>query len=289
VGIPTAGSGTRTPRRRGPASQPRGSAPRNGSSRRAREQIGTSRSCGTTPLPRRPPSGRALVPAAPQRPSEPGRLYVMESAEDDGRVLLDPNERPAPTGRDRTATQRHTRADARAGLAPGRRSSSAPRQQRDARLASPPSTGFGSGMPNLAVASLPLRGGLRSPGLRRGWLRPLCLNRCREQRRANWCDLNLLIRRARRFRASRGKALSTCWRCRRSASPRGTLLRKGACHPVLSTVFTKRVATHVDHLRWFTVESFGGPVRSEELSRPRGPRPRTTRRATVDGQTRARP
>ncbi len=29
--------------------------------------------------------------------------------------------------------------------------------------------------------------------------------------------------------------------------------------PVLSTVFTERVPTHVDHLTWFTAESFGGP------------------------------
>jgi hemoglobin len=31
--------------------------------------------------------------------------------------------------------------------------------------------------------------------------------------------------------------------------------------PVLSEVFTERVATHVDHLTWFTAESFGGPDR----------------------------
>jgi hemoglobin len=31
--------------------------------------------------------------------------------------------------------------------------------------------------------------------------------------------------------------------------------------PVLSVVFTERVATHVDHLTWFTAESFGGPDR----------------------------
>jgi hemoglobin len=31
--------------------------------------------------------------------------------------------------------------------------------------------------------------------------------------------------------------------------------------PVLKDVFTRRVATHVDHLTWFTAESFGGPAR----------------------------
>lgn len=31
--------------------------------------------------------------------------------------------------------------------------------------------------------------------------------------------------------------------------------------PVLSTLFTERVPTHVDHLTWFTAESFGGPDR----------------------------
>jgi hemoglobin len=31
--------------------------------------------------------------------------------------------------------------------------------------------------------------------------------------------------------------------------------------PVLKTLFTKRVPTHVDHLTWFTAESFGGPDR----------------------------
>jgi hemoglobin len=31
--------------------------------------------------------------------------------------------------------------------------------------------------------------------------------------------------------------------------------------PILSTVFTERVPTHVDHLTWFTTESFGGPDR----------------------------
>jgi len=31
--------------------------------------------------------------------------------------------------------------------------------------------------------------------------------------------------------------------------------------PVLSAVFTERMPTHVDHLTWFTAESFGGPDR----------------------------
>lgn len=31
--------------------------------------------------------------------------------------------------------------------------------------------------------------------------------------------------------------------------------------PVLREVFPERVATHVDHLTWFTAESFGGPDR----------------------------
>jgi hemoglobin len=31
--------------------------------------------------------------------------------------------------------------------------------------------------------------------------------------------------------------------------------------PVLRKLFTKRVPTHVDHLTWFTAESFGGPDR----------------------------
>ena len=31
--------------------------------------------------------------------------------------------------------------------------------------------------------------------------------------------------------------------------------------PLLKTVFTKRVGSHVDHLTWFTGESFGGPDR----------------------------
>ena len=36
--------------------------------------------------------------------------------------------------------------------------------------------------------------------------------------------------------------------------------------PVLETLFSERVPTHVDHLTWFTAESFGGPGRfSSEL------------------------
>jgi hemoglobin len=31
--------------------------------------------------------------------------------------------------------------------------------------------------------------------------------------------------------------------------------------PVLSALFAERVPTHVDHLTWFTAESFGGPDR----------------------------
>ena len=31
--------------------------------------------------------------------------------------------------------------------------------------------------------------------------------------------------------------------------------------PVLKEVFTERIPTHVDHLTWFTAESFGGPDR----------------------------
>jgi hemoglobin len=31
--------------------------------------------------------------------------------------------------------------------------------------------------------------------------------------------------------------------------------------PILSKQFTKRVPTHVEHLTWFTAESFGGPGR----------------------------
>src|SRR6202000_3416417 len=41
---------------------------------------------------------------------------------------------------------------------------------------------------------------------------------------------------------------------------------KALADPVLSALFTHRVPTHVDHLTWFTAESFGGPDRfSREL------------------------
>jgi hemoglobin len=36
---------------------------------------------------------------------------------------------------------------------------------------------------------------------------------------------------------------------------------KALADPVLREVFTERVPTHVDHLTWFTAESFGGPDR----------------------------
>jgi hemoglobin len=36
---------------------------------------------------------------------------------------------------------------------------------------------------------------------------------------------------------------------------------KALADPVLREVFTERVSTHVDHLTWFTSESFGGPDR----------------------------
>jgi len=36
---------------------------------------------------------------------------------------------------------------------------------------------------------------------------------------------------------------------------------KALADPVLCTLFTTRVPTHVDHLTWFTAESFGGPDR----------------------------
>ena len=36
---------------------------------------------------------------------------------------------------------------------------------------------------------------------------------------------------------------------------------KALADPILNTLFTERVRTHVDHLTWFTVESFGGPDR----------------------------
>jgi hemoglobin len=37
--------------------------------------------------------------------------------------------------------------------------------------------------------------------------------------------------------------------------------QKALADPVLSKVFPERVQTHVDHLTWFTAESFGGPDR----------------------------
>ncbi len=41
---------------------------------------------------------------------------------------------------------------------------------------------------------------------------------------------------------------------------------KALADPVLSQVFPERVPTHVQHLTWFTAESFGGPDRfSREL------------------------
>jgi hemoglobin len=36
---------------------------------------------------------------------------------------------------------------------------------------------------------------------------------------------------------------------------------KALADPVLNAQFTKRIPTHVDHLTWFTAESFGGPGR----------------------------
>jgi hemoglobin len=36
---------------------------------------------------------------------------------------------------------------------------------------------------------------------------------------------------------------------------------KALADPVLKMLFTERVPTHVDHLTWFTAESFGGPDR----------------------------
>jgi hemoglobin len=36
---------------------------------------------------------------------------------------------------------------------------------------------------------------------------------------------------------------------------------KALADPVLKTLFATRVPTHVDHLTWFTAESFGGPDR----------------------------
>ncbi len=41
---------------------------------------------------------------------------------------------------------------------------------------------------------------------------------------------------------------------------------KAIADPILSELFTHRVPSHVDHLTWFTAESFGGPPRfTEEL------------------------
>jgi hemoglobin len=41
---------------------------------------------------------------------------------------------------------------------------------------------------------------------------------------------------------------------------------KALADPVLGALFTERVPTHVDHLTWFTAESFGGPDRfTQEL------------------------
>jgi hemoglobin len=36
---------------------------------------------------------------------------------------------------------------------------------------------------------------------------------------------------------------------------------KALADPLLRRLFSERVATHVDHLTWFTAESFGGPAR----------------------------
>ncbi|MBF6471745.1 MULTISPECIES: globin domain-containing protein [Nocardia] len=36
---------------------------------------------------------------------------------------------------------------------------------------------------------------------------------------------------------------------------------KALTDPVLKTLFTERLPQHVDHLTWFTAESFGGPDR----------------------------
>ena len=36
---------------------------------------------------------------------------------------------------------------------------------------------------------------------------------------------------------------------------------KALADPVLNTLFTERVPSHVEHLTWFTAESFGGPDR----------------------------
>ena len=52
---------------------------------------------------------------------------------------------------------------------------------------------------------------------------------------------------------------------------------KALADPVLRALFTERVPTHVDHLTWFTAESFGGAdvfvaeyVESEFLARISG-------------------
>ncbi len=39
---------------------------------------------------------------------------------------------------------------------------------------------------------------------------------------------------------------------------------KALADPVLKQLFTHRVPAHVDHLTWFTAESFGGPPRFTE-------------------------
>lgn len=36
---------------------------------------------------------------------------------------------------------------------------------------------------------------------------------------------------------------------------------KALADPILKSLFSKRVSTHVEHLTWFTAESFGGPDR----------------------------
>ena len=41
----------------------------------------------------------------------------------------------------------------------------------------------------------------------------------------------------------------------------GLFYDKVLADPLLSKLFTQRVRTHVDHLTWFTAESFGGPDR----------------------------
>jgi hemoglobin len=41
----------------------------------------------------------------------------------------------------------------------------------------------------------------------------------------------------------------------------GIFYDKALADPLLRTLFTERVPTHVDHLTWFTAESFGGPDR----------------------------